>query len=94
MRIQVLRLPLYELGGVSEEPFALIVDQVGPPEEENDNDGDQGGWSLPSLAVFSEQIGARGVWVTGRTVEIVEPYLPDVVDHVPVGDPAEAVDGL
>ncbi|WP_188197234.1 hypothetical protein [Nonomuraea sp. SYSU D8015] len=87
MRIQVLRLPLYEIGDISEEPFALIVDQAGPPEGD-EGDGDDGGWSLPSLAVFAEQIGARGVWVTPATVEIVEPQLPDVVDHVPVGDPA------
>ncbi|NRQ34504.1 hypothetical protein HII36_22015 [Nonomuraea sp. NN258] len=80
MRIQVLRLPLYEIGGVAEEPFALIVDQA--PDE-----GD--GWWMPSLAVFSEQGGARGVFVTGHTVEIVEPQLPDLVDHVPIGDPAE-----
>lgn len=56
MRIQVLRLPLLELGGVSEEPFALIVDQV---------QRDDGDWSEPSLAVFAKQIGARGIWVTG-----------------------------
>lgn len=86
MRIHVLRLPMYELGGVSEEPFALIVDQAGPPEEE---EGGEGGWSAPSLAVFAEQIGARGVWVTRETVEIVEPCLPELVDHVPLGDPAE-----
>ncbi|MGW4800760.1 hypothetical protein ACWEPC_50915 [Nonomuraea sp. NPDC004297] len=73
MRVQVLRLSLYEIGGVSEEPFALIMDQA--PAE-----GD--GWSTPTLAVFAEQIGARGVWVTGQTVEIVEPHLPDVVDHL------------
>ncbi|MEV4079738.1 hypothetical protein AB0J43_05535 [Nonomuraea fuscirosea] len=88
MRIQVLRLPLYELGGISEEPFALIVDQA-PPE------GSEG--SAPALAVFAEQIGARGVWVTPATVEIVESYLPDLVDHVPISEPEEAedaVDGL
>jgi hypothetical protein len=84
MRIQVLRLPLYELAGVSEEPFALIVDQA--PAEGDD-------WSLPSLAVWAEQIGARGVWVTAQTVEIVEPHLPNLIDYVPVGDPAEQVDG-
>ncbi|MFC7582451.1 hypothetical protein ACFQYP_00575 [Nonomuraea antimicrobica] len=77
MRIQVLRLPLMEFGGVSEEPFALIVDQV----QRDDN-----GWSEPAMAVFAEQIGARGVWVTGQTVEIVEPELPHVVDHVPFDD--------
>ncbi|MBF8194519.1 hypothetical protein ITP53_54470 [Nonomuraea sp. K274] len=48
-------------------------------------DGD-GGWSEPSLAVFAEQIGARGVWVIEQTVEIVEPELPHVVDHVPFDD--------
>ncbi|MEV1003419.1 hypothetical protein [Nonomuraea sp. NPDC050202] len=85
MRIQVLRLPLYELGGVSEEPFALIADQA-PPE------GD--GWSMPALAVFAEQIGARGVWVTPQTVEIVDQFPPEIVDHVPFDDPAtEAIDG-
>ncbi|MEQ4717898.1 hypothetical protein [Nonomuraea sp. B19D2] len=86
MRIQVLRLPLIELGGVSEEPFALIVDQA---QYEN------GGWSEPALAVFAEQIGARGIWVTNQTVEIVEPELPNVVDHVPFDDvtspPAEGM---
>ncbi|TYB71230.1 hypothetical protein FXF51_01985 [Nonomuraea sp. PA05] len=84
MRIHVLRLPLYELGGVSEEPFALIVNQA-PPE------GD--GWSMPALAVFAEQIDARGVWVTAHTVEIVDQFPPEIVDHVPMGGPAETVDG-
>ncbi|MGR6915406.1 hypothetical protein ACU635_14270 [[Actinomadura] parvosata] len=77
MRIQVLRLPLLELGGVSEEPFALIADQV---------QRDVGAWSEPSLAEFAERIGARAVWVTDQTVEIVEPELPHIVDHVPFDD--------
>ncbi|TMR90605.1 hypothetical protein [Nonomuraea basaltis] len=80
----MLRLPLMGLGRVSEEPFALIVDQA-PPE------GD--GRSMPSLAVWAEQIGARGVWVTPETVEIVEPDLPEIVDHVPFDTPAEPVNG-
>ncbi|MEU7859311.1 hypothetical protein [Nonomuraea sp. NPDC049141] len=50
------------------QPFALIVDQASSPDED-------GGWSMPAPAVWAEQIGARGVWVTGQTVEIVEPHL-------------------
>ena len=53
VRIHVQRLPLIELGGVHEEPFALIVDQFhGEPECQQ------------TLTTFAEQAGARALWVT------------------------------
>ncbi|TMR99529.1 hypothetical protein [Nonomuraea basaltis] len=49
---------------------------------------DDDGWSNPAMAVLAEQISARGIWLTDQSVEIVEPELPHVVDHVPFGDTA------
>ena len=77
MRIQVLRLPLIEMGGINEEPFALIVDQFQP--------GD-GGQCEKSLYEFSEKIGARAMWTTEQTVEVVEPAPPEWLEAVATDD--------
>ncbi|WP_431928564.1 hypothetical protein [Nonomuraea jabiensis] len=75
MRIHVLRLPLVEMGGTHEEPFALIVDQFhGAPE------------SQQTLMTFAEQAGARALWVTEETVEIVEQPVPAVLGTVALDD--------
>ncbi|GAB2918567.1 hypothetical protein ACFMQL_20465 [Nonomuraea fastidiosa] len=74
MRIQVLRLPLIEMGGIHEEPFALIVDQAQPGED------------LATLTEFSEKIGARAMWVTEQTVEVVEPATSQWVEAVATDD--------
>ncbi|MEV1167357.1 hypothetical protein [Nonomuraea sp. NPDC049784] len=72
MRIHVLRLPLVEMGGIHEEPFALIADQF---------HGDAA--CQQTLMAFAEQAGARALWVT---VEIVEPPVPAVLDTVALDD--------
>ncbi|SDL73683.1 hypothetical protein SAMN05421874_12841 [Nonomuraea maritima] len=74
MRIQVLQLPLIEMGGIHEEPFALIVDQAQPGDD------------TESLNDFSEKIGARAMWVTEQTVEVVEPAPPQWIDAVAADD--------
>ncbi len=75
MRIQVLRLPLVEVAGIHEEPFALIADQFnGAPE------------SQQTLMAFAEQAGARALWMAGETVEVVETPDPAVLETLAADD--------
>jgi hypothetical protein len=81
VRIQVLRLPLVELGGIHEEPFALIADQFeGSPECQK------------TLKAFADQAGARAMWVTEESVEIVEQPVPAVLETVACDDAQHGVD--
>jgi hypothetical protein len=75
VRIQVLRLPLVELAGIHEEPFALIADQFdGAPE------------SQQTLMAFAERAGARALWMTEQTVEIVETPVPALLETLATDD--------
>ncbi|MEU6778570.1 hypothetical protein ABZ912_05155 [Nonomuraea angiospora] len=77
MRIHVLRLPLVEMGGIHEEPFALIVDQFQPGVTSEETAARE-----RTVTMFAEQAGARALWVTEQTVEIVEQPVPAVLDTV------------
>lgn len=63
-RLQVLWLPAQP---DEPTPFALIVDQVTSPPDEQTGEERLTGWQG-----FGEQIGARGVLITDETIELPE----------------------
>ncbi len=74
MRIQILPLPSVVVGEVVEEPFALIVDEFdGLPSE-----AEAAQWSK-----FAKDCGARAVAFSGKTVDVVNPYISDLIPDEP-----------
>lgn len=73
MRIQILPLPSYMVGDDMEEPFALIVDGC-----QYDNlelvPSDVRVAALDRWKRFGEEDGARAVFVTDETIEVVSQY--------------------
>lgn len=58
-RIQVLSLPMVHVGETSEEPFALIVDQLGDSENRQ------------RYTDFAVGCGARSALLTDETIDVV-----------------------
>ncbi len=80
MRIQVLPLPSQMVGEVVEEPFSLIVDQLGVGLTEV---------QCRQWSRFTESCGARAVAFHPDTVEVVDRYAEPASE--PVMRPADPV---
>lgn len=72
MRIQILQLPTQTVGEYSSPRFALVVDEFAVGSSDSSDEVAEGApGNIQGFQDFAEQIGAAGVLVADRRIEVV-----------------------